>query len=176
MDRNPNFLVETQGNPQSRIDTPRLALRPEHRLALGEAGGASFNKHDVDEFVFAQSVIGAVCSESPVTCISMKMVDRALRLLLQHTDSLALKAPPEPTQHVSRIDLLLNGDAREMAAAAGIIVRAGVEVSRLGTYRERAQDCRITYVCVPAEHAESVAGMLRGCDFAVLGVHEATDY
>ncbi len=131
MYKNPNFLVEIQGNPRSRIDTSRLALQQEHRLALGEAGGAGFNKHDVDEFVLAQSLIGAVCSESPVTCVSMKMVDCAVRLRLQHTDSAALKVPPEPTQHVSRIDLLLNGDAREMAAAAGIIVRAGVEISRL---------------------------------------------
>ena len=136
--------------------------------------------------------VNAAMSEKLVTVSPQSTLEEAAQLLLEHkigglpvvenkrlvgiiTTSDILQAFLDvmgaSEKGTSRIDLLLEGEGRDLASASTTVSEQDGEVLGVGTYREKWGDSPVCYLRLRAADPERIADVLKQRGFTVLGVH-----
>ncbi len=136
--------------------------------------------------------VNAAMSENLVTVNSHSTLEEAAQLLLKHkvgglpvveNDKLVgiittsdilqafLDVMGASEEAASRIDLLLEGNGRDLSNASKIVAEEGGEILGVGTYREKWDESPVCYLRLRCAHPERIADVLKQKGFTVLGVH-----
>ena len=136
--------------------------------------------------------VNAAMSENPVTVNPRATLEEAAQLLLKHkigglpvveenklvgiitvSDILQvfLDVMGASEEESSRIDLLLEGEGHDLAAASRAVSEQSAEVLSVGTYRESWGGSPVCYLRVDAADPNRIAAALEQKGFSVLGVH-----
>lgn len=136
--------------------------------------------------------VNAAMTENLVTVRPQTTLEQAAQLLLKHkigglpvveegklvgmiTTSDILQAflhvMGASEEGTSRVDLLLEGEGRDLASASAAVSEQGGEVLGLGTYRETWGESPVCYLRVRGADPDRVVEALAQKGFAVLGMH-----
>ena len=178
---------------QARLKTQKGNFRQLPVVADGQLVGIVTDR-DMREHAgyLDRTEVKAAMSRKPLTVTPATTLEAAAQLLLKHkigglpvvenarvvgiiTRSDVLQAFLDvmgASEEIStRIDFVLQGEARSLAEASRIVSQEGGEVLSIGTHRGKWGEDRVCYLRLRSGDADAIARVLRDQGFEVLGVH-----